>query len=212
MQQGIMVHLGAKMGNIWSCIKFDTYYMRYTVIIWSENMYNLIILIGYRGVGKTTIGKTLADALGYDFCDTDREIVQQKKMEIAEIVEKEGWQEFRKMEKKILQSLQERRKTVAATGGGAVLHQSEWGVLRQNAVVIWLTADKDILFARIGNDDSSLAQRPSLTGADALVEIDQVLRERIPLYKKTAHFQIDTGKFTVAQSVRQIQNLLEATH
>ena len=185
--------------------------MRYTVIIWSENMYNLIILIGYRGVGKTTIGKKLADTLGYDFCDTDKEIVQLKKQEIAAIVEKEGWQEFRKLEKKVLQSLRERRQTVAATGGGAVLHQSEWEYLRKDAVVIWLTAESEILLNRIRNDDAGRAQRPSLTGGDVIAEIDQVLRERTPLYKKIAHFQIDTGKFTVAQSVRQIQNLVEAT-
>ncbi len=185
--------------------------MRYTVTIWSATMYNLIILIGYRGVGKTTIGKKLAEVLGYDFCDTDREIIRLKKKEIAEIVEKEGWQEFRKLEKKVLQSLRKRRKIVAATGGGAVLHRDEWDILRKEAVVIWLTADKDIVFNRIRNDDTSRMQRPSLTGGDVIAEIELVLRERTPLYTKTAHFQVDTGKYTVAQSVRQIQNQLEAT-
>ncbi|MEE4240907.1 MAG: shikimate kinase AroL [Desulfopila sp.] len=175
-------------------------------------MHNLIILIGYRGVGKTTVGRRLADTLGYDFCDTDKAIVQLKNKEITEIVQEEGWDRFRKLEKKILQSLGKLRQTVVATGGGAVLHQSEWENLRKEGIVFWLTADKNILLERIRRDSSTKGQRPSLTGADVMAETEQVLRLRAPLYASTAHHQIDTGRNDVEESVRKIQRLCVAAN
>ncbi len=171
-------------------------------------MCNLIILVGYRGVGKTTIGRELADSIGYDFCDTDDEVVRLHKASIVEIVAREGWQAFRQYEKEVLQSLKEREKTVVATGGGAILHQTQWRELKDAGLIFWLSADEMVLQQRLEKDMAGSGQRPPLTERAAAEEIAEVLRERIPLYRQTAHYQIDTGKNGIAQAVKQIRQLL----
>jgi shikimate kinase len=171
-------------------------------------MHDLILLVGYRGVGKTTIGRQLAKSLEYDFLDTDEEIVRRKKMQIAEIVATKGWQEFRQYECEVLLNVRDRRATVVATGGGAIAHQQEWLELRRRGVVFWLTAAAHVLQERLHHDHVSPDTRPSLTGAGLEEEIVTVLRERNPLYKQVAHHCIDTSQKQIQEIVSEILAVL----
>ena len=168
-------------------------------------MDNLIFLIGFRAVGKTTVGQELAVRLGYDFLDTDQIICQRKGSSIETIVREEGWEGFRALESQILTELAGYSYYVVATGGGAVMHRGPWRILRQNSLVVWLTASPDVLISRLNQDEGSGDSRPSLTGRDVASEIHDILAEREPLYQKTAHLTIATEGLNVTDIVDIIQ-------
>lgn len=173
---------------------------------------DLIILVGYRGVGKTTIGKQLARSLGYAFCDTDEEVVRLEGEDIASIVVRFGWQGFRSKEYSVLQRLKKLTRTVVATGGGAIEHGDIWPELqRHHAVVIWLHATQHVILRRINQDSYSLRQRPSLTDEVQAQEIITMLAKRNPLYRRAAHLEIDSGMLSVNQAVAEIRRFLSAS-
>ena len=167
-----------------------------------------ILLIGYRGAGKSTVGEKLAKALHYDFLDTDEEIIR-KGRGIDEIVAEEGWDVFRQAEREVLHSLGERDRIVVATGGGAVLHKDTWHGLADQGCVIWLRADVEELRKRIGSDEASDSQRPSLTGTDCEDEVLQVLQERLPLYRSLADYSLDTAGMDIDQTVAKCMEYIE---
>ena len=168
-----------------------------------------VFLIGCRAVGKSSIGKKLAERLSCAYLDTDSMITDSLGCSVAKIVEKDGWQQFRDQEKKVLQQLPEMEHCVVATGGGAILHTAEWAELKKKGKVVWLTADPDVLCARIRADTQSDTLRPSLTGKDICRELEEVLAERSPLYDAAADCIIDTGKMDVAAAVSEILLLME---
>lgn len=145
-----------------------------------------IFLIGARGSGKTTVGKRLAEALNFDFCDLDDSLCQRESCTIAEIVENSGWAHFRKLESEILAEAAQKSNTVLATGGGVILAPANRKFLRDAGTVIWLQTSPEQLAARL-SDSLNAAQRPSLTGADPIDEIRAVLAEREPLYQEACH-------------------------
>ncbi|MDA3971779.1 MAG: shikimate kinase AroL [Desulfobulbaceae bacterium] len=150
-----------------------------------------IILIGYRATGKTTVGRLLADRLGFSFVDVDQAIEQQEGRCIADMVQQHGWDYFRQREKEMLVELADQKNHVIATGGGAILHQDIWPSLKQSGLVIWLKADIQTICRRLANDAVSDSQRPSLTGEDIQQEVSPVLRERTPLYETSSHLTLD---------------------
>lgn len=170
-----------------------------------------VYLIGGRAVGKTSIGTRLARRLGYRFFDTDTLITDECDCSVAEIVARDGWQAFREHEKRILLRLCQQKSCVVATGGGAILHREQWQELKKHGKVIWLKADTAILCERIAKDRHSTGQRPSLTGKDICREMEDVLRERYPLYRETADYTIDCGKMTVDEAVQEIEQICTAT-
>ena len=163
-----------------------------------------IILIGYRGTGKTTVGQAVAQRLGLPFLDMDKAIEQEAGRTIGEMVAAEGWGVFRERERHLLATLGTRPAGVIATGGGAVLHQDLWPQLKAAHLVIWLSADHATIGKRIGADASSASQRPSLTGQDIQAEITAVLAEREPLYRQSASLVIDTTETPPAKVAEQI--------
>ncbi len=173
-------------------------------------MVELVFLIGYRAVGKTTIGRRLAEQLGYDFVDSDALICENKGQSVAEIVAAEGWAGFRAVEAEVLSSLARRRRCVVATGGGAVLHQGLWRHLKRQGLVVWLRADQDVICARIAGDAATTGQRPSLTGGGICAEVAAVLAEREPLYQQVADRVVESGRIDPEQAVAQIMELLAA--
>ncbi len=158
-------------------------------------------------MGKSSIGVKLADKLGYEFLDTDILITDERQCSVAEIVEREGWQAFRKYEKQILAKLVGIRGCVVATGGGAILYRELWIELKKQGTVVWLTADLKILCDRIAGDQQSKSLRPSLTGKGVYQELEQVLTERNPLYRETADCIVDSGAMTVYDAVQAIEKL-----
>ena len=151
-----------------------------------------VILTGYRATGKSSIGKILADMLGYGFIDTDQAIEKRQGETIAEMVSRGGWDLFRCKEEDMLLELARSRNKVIATGGGSVMHENAWAKLRKNALVVWLTADVKTICQRLAADSDMDDQRPALTEMGTMNEIAMVLSERQPLYKKSSDLTINT--------------------
>jgi len=152
-----------------------------------------IILIGYRASGKTSAGRELARLLGRPFFDTDRMIFGKTGRSIREIVEESGWRAFREAEKTVISELSRLDGVVIAAGGGAVMDPDNVAMLREGGRFVWLQADARILALRMSRDRNGAAQRPSLTGAGSLAEVEEVLAERLPVYRAVADVVIDTA-------------------
>jgi len=155
-----------------------------------------IILTGYRATGKTSTGKILADLLGFDFIDTDQAIEKRQGETIAEMVSRGGWDLFRGKEEDMLLELARSRNKVIATGGGSVLHEKAWVKLRQNGLVVWLTAEVKTICQRLASGNEEEDQRPPLTEMGTMDEIAMVLRDRRPLYEKSSDLTIRTDSKT----------------
>ncbi len=151
-----------------------------------------IILTGYRATGKSSIGKILADLLGFGFIDTDQAIEKRQGETIAEMVGRGGWDLFRRKEEDVLLELARSKNKVIATGGGSVMHENAWGKLRQNGLVVWLTADVKTICRRLAADSDTEDQRPALTEMGTMDEISMVLSERQPLYEKSSDLTVNT--------------------
>ena len=167
-----------------------------------------IILTGYRATGKTMVGLTLAQHLNLDFIDMDEMLEAKAGQSIRQIVAKQGWGQFRLLERDLLAEMICRKDVVISTGGGAILHQGVWNLLRQTGLTVWLTADIDTICRRLAEDGNSSSQRPTLTGSDIYAEVAQVLAEREPLYKKGSHLTVDTSNKTAGEIVHIIETAL----
>lgn len=163
-----------------------------------------ILLVGYRGSGKTTIGALTARRLGFRFVDLDDLIVKQANQSIREIFDAEGEKGFRLKERAALQSLRRVKNHVIALGGGTIV-DPEMGVLaRRIGRIVYLRAPAAVLWARVSRDPQSLNRRPDLTAAGGLTEVETVLRDREPLYESVSHHIIDTlsqSPETVAEAI-----------
>jgi shikimate kinase len=157
-----------------------------------------IVLIGYRGTGKSTLGKAVAARLGRQLISTDQEIIRRTGSSISDIVAAHGWDYFRDLETAVCQDLAGRDNLVIDTGGGAILRQQNVDVFKRNGRLIWLTASVDTIAARIGGDP----KRPSLTGTKSHVEeIRDVLSERVPKYQAAADLTIATDARSIDELV-----------
>ena len=164
-----------------------------------------IVLIGYRGTGKSSVGRRLAARLGRTLVSTDAEIVTRAQRTIPEIVAREGWEYFRDLESSICRELSSRDRLVIDTGGGAILRTENIEALKENGAVFWLTASVETIAKRIGGDN----QRPSLTGTQSFIdEIQDVLRERTPKYQAAADHTITTDDRSIDQLVETLLALV----
>jgi shikimate kinase len=164
-----------------------------------------IVLIGYRGTGKSTVGRLLASRLGRQLVSTDAEIVKRAQRTVPEIIAQEGWEYFRDLESDICRELADRDQLVIDTGGGTILRTQNIESLKKNGTVFWLTASVETIAKRIGSDN----QRPSLTGTKSFVdEIQDVLQERMPKYQTAADHVIATDHRSINQLVETVLVLL----
>src|SRR5262245_52270763 len=132
-----------------------------------------IILIGYRGTGKTTVGRLLAERLGWEFADADDHIEASAGRSIAAIfaTEGEGEAAFRDYEAAAIRELCQCERIVIATGGGAVLRPDNRELLRSAGFVAWLTATPETIWERLRGDPTTAARRPNLTPAGGIDEV-----------------------------------------
>jgi len=164
-----------------------------------------IVLIGYRGTGKSTVGRLLAARLEREFVSTDAEIVKRAQRTIPEIVAQQGWDYFRDLESDICRELASRDQLVIDTGGRAILRAQNVETLKKDGTVFWLTASVETIAQRIGGDN----QRPSLTGIKSFVdEIQDVLQERTPKYQAAADHIIVTDDRSINQLVETLLTLV----
>jgi len=162
-----------------------------------------IALIGFMGVGKTSIGRALARLLNMDFVDADAEIEKISKMPIPRIFEIHGEGHFRCLEYEYYREIQSLRNTVIATGGGAILDERTRAGLRENALIVYLVASPKAALARIGNDNS----RPLLQTGNKSKKISALMAERDPLYRQTCHVAIDTDSLDIDTCAKKISQL-----
>ena len=167
-----------------------------------------IILTGFRGTGKSAVGRKIAERTGFIFIDTDDTLEIELGCTVCDYVRRAGWPAFREQERLLLARLAGVRQAVIATGGGAIMHQAEWQGLRQKSRVIWLRATAATIRQRLDQDCETATQRPSLTGCDPLAEIEPVLAEREPLYRAGSDVSIDTDGKTQDEIVSRIREFL----
>jgi len=164
-----------------------------------------LVLIGYRGTGKSTVGKILAERLGWELVSTDAEIIRRARLSVPDIVQRFGWDHFRDLESEVCRDLAGKEGLIIDSGGGAILRQQNVDYLKKNGVLIWLTATVRTIADRIGGD----TQRPSLTGTKSFTEeVEEVLRERQPKYKAAANHMIETDGRSVTEVVEAILALI----
>ena len=167
-----------------------------------------IVLIGYRGSGKTSIGKKLASNLWMDFVDTDVLIVERAGKTIREAFAAEGEEGFRRRESEVIAEVAGRDNQVIAAGGGAILKAENVAALKKNGKVVWLKAKAEVLLQRIEKDAGTAANRPNLTAAGGLEEVRQILEKRTPLYQAAADASLEVTYLTVEDAARRLAELV----
>jgi shikimate kinase len=159
------------------------------------------------GVGKTTIGKVLAESLGLDFVDSDREIESATGADIPWIFDVEGEEGFRARESKMIEKLTTRPNIVLATGGGAILSEANRQWLKARGCVIYLRAPISQQIERTKRDKS----RPLLQTANPAQKIRELMAFREPLYREVADFSVDTYRRGPKAVCNEIQKQLNGS-
>lgn len=137
-----------------------------------------VALVGLMGVGKTTIGRRLAHALGLPFADADAEIAAAAGKSIPEIFAAHGECEFRRGERQVIARLLQDRPHILATGGGAFMDPRTRQLMKEKAITVWLKAPLDVLMRRVSRRDD----RPLLKEDDPRAVMERLMEERYPVY------------------------------
>jgi shikimate kinase len=162
-----------------------------------------VILVGFMGTGKSTVGKLLAERLKWSFTDMDEWIEREQKTRIRELFRLHGEAHFRTLESDALRRLLLGEKQILATGGGAVLAQENRTTMLKNGFVVALTADSETIIHRVSSDQN----RPLLQG-NLEERVHMLLKERIHAYE-FAHTAVNTTGLSVAEIVEQIIKRME---
>ena len=159
-----------------------------------------IFLVGMMAVGKTTIGKLLAEELSYSFYDTDDVIRKRSGADIPWIFEVEGEKGFRDREQQVIEEFTQKPSVVLATGGGAIVRESNRKVLAARGFVVYLFADLDTLATRASIGD----QRPMLANRDLKGRLADLIAERGPMYSEVADIRIESASSHPQKTVREL--------
>jgi shikimate kinase len=152
-----------------------------------------LFLIGYRGSGKSSVGRALSTVMDRPFVDTDASVEDRVGKSIAEIFLHDGETVFRDLESEAIASLKVKLPSVVSLGGGAILRPANRQRLRELGRSVWLRASATCLADRIAADEARGNRRPSLTGVGVVEEIEHVLAEREPLYRDTCDWELETS-------------------
>ena len=167
---------------------------------------NGIVLIGFMGAGKSSVGRTLARTTGLPRFDTDEMVATRFGLTVSDIFEKHGEQEFRDAETQALRELSGKGQAIFVTGGGIVLRPENVDLLRDLGTVVHLRADEEILFERI----SRRTTRPLLQTENPRATVSELLRLRLPLYERAADLEVDTTRFGHDEVANEILRKIEA--
>lgn len=180
-----------------------------------------LVLIGCRGCGKTSVGRAVAEKLGWAFVDTDERVAALAGRPIAAIFATDGEAVFRALESRVIAEVTRHAglggpalpgsagvsPAVLSAGGGAVLSPANRAALRQAGLCIWLTAPADELHRRVMSDPDHAADRPALTHLDGPAELQHLLREREPLYAALADHVVSTAGRSLEEVVEIVRRL-----
>ncbi len=164
-----------------------------------------LILIGMMGAGKTTVGKELARRRKLRFADCDQEIVARTGVSIPTIFEIEGEAGFRRRETQMMDELTQCADIVIATGGGVVTTPANRELMRERGVVVYLDVPPQVLYERTRHDRN----RPLLQVDNPRQRIEELHRQRDPLYREVAHIIVDGGRSNPGAMVRLIEEAVQ---
>lgn len=164
-----------------------------------------IILVGFMGCGKTTIGKKLAKMFGYEFIDMDIEIEEKNGMKISDIFKEYGEGEFRKMETALCGELSQKSGCVIATGGGVIKNEENMRLLKTNGSVLYIKASPEHIYKNIKNDKT----RPLLDCEDKLERIKTLMEERRPMYEGRRDIAVEITGMNSHDAAGLIRETLE---
>ena len=164
-----------------------------------------IALVGLMGVGKSSVGRRLANALGLSFRDADSEVETAAGRSIPDIFSELGEAEFRTGERRVIARLLDEPPHVLATGGGAFMDAQTRALIKAKAVSVWLKTDLEVLARRIGRKDT----RPLLVGKDPMEVLKAQAEARYPTYAQ-ADITVETGDAAHHVSVDQLLRALSA--
>lgn len=159
-----------------------------------------IVLVGFMGAGKSSVGRTLARITGLPRFDTDEMIATRFGLTIPEIFQEHGEEKFRAAETEALRELRRKGAAIVVTGGGMVLRPENRDLLRELGAVIHLGANEETLFARL----SRRSTRPLLRTENPRATVAELLRTRLPLYREVADAEVDTSKLSHEEVARRI--------
>lgn len=179
-----------------ACFSFQLSTLGFILLPMNSN----IILIGFMGCGKSSIGRRIALRLGHQFLDSDELIATRAEHSISDIFAAEGEEGFRRRETAELQALAGISKVVLATGGGAVLSRINRDLFHQLGLVVWLHAEPETLFERA----SRSRKRPLLEVENPRGTFFNLLESRLPLYESTADCKIDATGLSHEQTVEKV--------
>jgi shikimate kinase len=166
-----------------------------------------IVLIGYRGTGKSHVGHMVAQRLKMQCVSMDAKIVEKAGMAIPEIVQRYGWPRFRDLESEVARELAGRNGLVIDTGGGVIERPENIAALAADSLVVWLKASVAVIVSRIQGG----TERPALTAGKSFTEeVAEVLAQRTPKYRAAAQFEIDTDLLGLKQVADQVVALWRA--
>lgn len=165
-----------------------------------------VVLVGMPGAGKSAVGRALAERLGAQLRDSDAEIEARARLTIAEIFERDGEPFFRARESEVLASLLDGAPCVLSTGGGAWLSEKNRAVITARAAVIWLKADLELLWSRVGHRDT----RPLLRTADPKSTLTELKALREPAYAMAQYTLEVSEAWSVDETTQAALDLLEA--
>jgi len=168
-----------------------------------------LVLIGYRGTGKSAIARKLGALLDRQVVSLDQEISVLAGMPIPDLVAAHGWSHFRDLEEKVCREFGAQDNLIVDCGGGVVEREANFNSLRSGGKVFWLRATPTTIVGRIGGDSS----RPSLTGSKSFTEeVEEVLGRRMPLYERLSHAVIDTDGRSLDDLAATIARRFQAAH
>lgn len=156
--------------------------------------YKNVFLIGFMGAGKTTVGRVLADRIGYLYLDADEVIEKNAGKSISAIFSEHGEEYFRDLESESLKSISAAERQVVATGGGVVMRDENWETMKNAGITVYLKAPVEVIWERIRHSTT----RPLLQVGNPLETARALLDRRSPLYEK-ADLIVDTEKLTVEE-------------
>ncbi len=166
-----------------------------------------IVITGFMGTGKTTVGKRLSEEYNLEFIDTD-ELIEKKagNKKVSKIFSEFGEAYFRKLEKDVIREIAEAKDTVIATGGGAIADKENLAIFKKcSSIIICLTARPDVIVLRTRSEKGV---RPLLNADNPLIKIEELLKKREDAYSK-ADIIIDTSDLTPDEVIMKIKNILK---
>lgn len=170
-----------------------------------------LVLIGYRGTGKTTVAQALSQRLGWSWVDADVELEARAGRTIAQIFATDGEPVFRDLESQVIADLVLQDNVVIAAGGGAILRPENRAALRSRGRVVWLTASIATILARVNADRTTAERRPQLTTQGGEAEVRQLLERREPMYRETADVSVATDDRSPSDIAAEILQRVDIT-